>query len=152
MNRLILIAFAACLTLQLNAQTIKEREVPTPVTSKVKALYPEATKISWEEEDGFYEASFLASEKETSIVLSRDGTLVRTETEIQTSELPGGVISYVSMHHPGSSKMKAYKIIDIKGVVSYEVESDDIDYLFDAKGVFLSQEDDDDEPEDDDRG
>jgi hypothetical protein len=144
MNKVILIGISLCFTLHLNAQALKEKEVPTAVTAQVAKLYPEASRISWEEEDGFYEASFKSNEKETSLVLSRDGVLVKTEMEIEKSALPGGVISYVSMHHPGSSTMKAFKITDMKGRVQYEVEADEIDYLFDAKGVFLSQEDDDD--------
>lgn len=149
MNKLILIGITLFFTFQLNAQALKERDVPAPVTAQVSKLYPQASKISWEEQDGFYEASFLAKEKETSLILSRDGTLVSTETEIEKSELPGGAISYVSMHHPGSTTMKAYKITDIQGRTKYEIEADDIDYLFDAKGVFLSQEDDDDVEDDD---
>jgi len=154
MNKLILIGITLFFAFQLNAQALKEREVPSPVKTQVAKLYPQATKISWEEEDGFYEASFLTNEKETSLILSIDGTLVSTETEIDKSALPGGVISYVSMHHPGSSTMKAFKITDLKGRVKYEVEVDDIDYLFDHKGVFLSQQDDDDNDveTDDDRG
>src|SRR5688572_49283 len=115
MNKLILIGITLFFTFQLNAQALKERDVPAPVTAQVSKLYPQASKISWEEQDGFYEASFLAKEKETSLILSRDGTLVSTETEIEKSELPGGAISYVSMHHPGSTTMKAYKITDIQG-------------------------------------
>jgi hypothetical protein len=149
MNKLILIGITLFFAFQLNAQALKERDVPTPVKTQVSKLYPQVSKIDWEEEDGFYEASFMADEKETSLVLSRDGTLVFTETQIETSALPGGVISYVSMHHPGSTPMKAFKITDIKGRVKYEVEADDIDYLFDDKGVFLSQEDDDDVEDDD---
>jgi len=149
MNKLILIGITLFFAFQLNAQALKEREVPAPVVTQVNKLYPQASKINWEEEDGFYEASFMNNEKETSLILSRDGTLVSTETEIEKSALPGGIISYVSMHHPGSTTMKAFKITDIKGRISYEIEADDIEYLFDAKGVFLSQQDDDDVEDDD---
>lgn len=150
MNKVILIGISLFFTLHLNAQALKEKEVPAAVTAQVSKLYPDASKISWEEEDGFYEASFKSNNTETSLILSHQGTLVKTEVEIDKAALPGGIISYVSMHHPGSSTMKAYKITDIKGRVQYEVEADDIDYLFDAKGVFLSQEDDDDINETDD--
>ena len=140
MNKLILISAVLFCTLRAEAQSIKERDVPPAVITSFSALYPNATKVKWENEDGMYEGSFLTDKKETSLLFSRDGILVQTENEITLADLPSGVLEYVSKEHPGATIEEASKVTDIKGVVNYEVEIADVDFHFSSTGQFISQE------------
>lgn len=141
MNRLILLgAIVLCATIQLEAQSIKERDVPPAVVSKVSALYPDAAKIKWEMEDGMYEADFLIGAMETSVMLSSQGMLVYTETEIETAALPKEVNIYIMQHNPGNAIQEASKITDVYGVVRYEVELKNTEYVFDSTGKLLTEE------------
>ncbi len=140
MNRLILFVAVLCATSQLEAQSIKKRDVPEVVTSKLINLYPEASKIKWEMEDGMYEGSFISDNKETSLFISGNGTLVMTEIEVEVSTLPAAIADYVRQHHATSSITEASITTDNAGDVIYEVEVDDIEYVFDSTGRMLSQE------------
>jgi Putative beta-lactamase-inhibitor-like, PepSY-like len=140
MNKFILLAAVLFCSLHMEAQSIKERDVPPAVMTSFSALYPNASKVKWENEDGMYEGSFLTAKKETSVLFSRDGILVQTENEITLAELPAGVVEYVSKQHPGATIEEASKVTDIKGVVNYEVEVADADFLFSSTGQFISEE------------
>ena len=140
MNKLILISAVLFCTLRAEAQSIKERDVPADVLISFNKINPTASKVKWENEDGMYEGSFQTDKKETSLLFSRDGVLVQTENEISLTELPAGVVDYVSKQHPGATMKEASKVTDIKGVVNYEVEVADVDFLFSSTGQFIRQE------------
>ena len=140
MNKLILISAVLFCALRAEAQSIKQRDVPAAVMTSFSSLYPNASKVKWETEDGMYEGSFLTDKKETSLLFSRDGILVQTENEITLADLPSGVLEYVSKEHPGATIEEASKVTDIKGVVNYEVEIADVDFHFSSTGQFISQE------------
>jgi len=148
MNKLILLCAILFVALHMEAQSISKSEVPDAVISRVKALYPDVNKIEWEGIDGMYEASFDIKKVETSLLISWDGTLVHTETEIEASAVPANIMDYITKHHPTSGISEASRIIDLTSKVTYEIEADDIEYVFDAYGVILSQELDEDDTDD----
>ena len=128
--------------------------IPDAVKTQFAALYPNIQATEWEILDGIYEVSFVENEIESSVLFSNDGRVLQTETEIETSLLPQAVKDYVGAKLPGKKIEEASKIVRMDGKITYEVEVDDIDYLFDSLGTFLKQEaeeddDDDDEEEDD---
>jgi hypothetical protein len=150
MNKLILLSAVLFFTLRMEAQSIKGREVPANLSSKVSELYPDVSKTDWEMVDGLYEISFVSKGVETSLLLSRDATLVLTETAIEISALPGKIKGYITQHHPTSGISEASKTVDLTGKVSYEVEADGIEYLFSEMGEYLSQKVEGEEDDDDD--
>lgn len=140
MNKFLLLGTLLFFAFQLEAQSLKEKEIPTSVTSKVSSLYPQASKMTWEQVDGLYEAEFVSNQVETTLLLSSDGRLLLTETAMDPSALPGKIKEYVASHHLSSAISEASKIVDVTGRVTYEVEADDLEYVFDAKGQFVSQQ------------
>jgi hypothetical protein len=140
MNKFILFVALLSATSQLEAQSIKKADVPPVVTATVNNLFPDASKIKWEMEDGMYEASFVADKKETSLFISGNGTLIMTEIEIEPSTLPGVITDFVKQHHATSSIDEASMTTDNMGEVIYEVEVGDMEYVFDITGRMLSQE------------
>jgi len=141
MNKLILSIAILSFTLSIEAQAVKKRDVPPAVVSMVATLYPDASKIKWEMEDGMYEATFLSAKTETSLVLSREGELVITETEIEVSALPEGVLAEIAQRHSTIAMIKEVtKITDIFGAVKYEVAVDEMYYMFDSNGEYLGRD------------
>ena len=140
MNKLILISAVLFCALRAEAQSIKQRDVPAAVMTSFSSLYPNASKVKWENEDGMYEGSFLTDKKETSLLFSSLEYRVKTYNERTSAYLPSGVLEYVSKEHPGATIEEASKVTDIKGVVNYEVEIADVDFHFSSTGQFISQE------------
>ena|SRR5688500_2819584 len=123
--------------------------VPDAIKTKFAALYPTAKVTEWESLDGFYGASFEENDLEISVVLSRDGRVVATETEIALTLLPAGVNDYFKAKANGNKISEASKIVRADGHITYEVEVNNVDYLFDEMGHYLSQQTEDEDDEDD---
>jgi Putative beta-lactamase-inhibitor-like, PepSY-like len=140
MKRHILFCICAWFALSVNAQSVKDRDVPELIKKTVLDLYPSASKIDWEIEDGMYEAEFDQQGKEVTVVVAMNGMFTMVETEVEPTELPGGILTYISMHHKGAEPVKAYRINDRNNSVTFEVEAGDTDYLFDERGNFISKE------------
>ena len=140
MNKFILLAAVMFCALHMEAQSIKERDVPAAVLTSFSKMQPNASKVKWENEDGMYEGSFMTNKLETSLLFSRDGILVQTENEITIAELPAGVLDYVSKQYPSTKIEEVNRVTGIKGAISYEVEVADVDLLFSNTGQFISQE------------
>lgn len=140
-----------CYGTNINAQ--KNKDIPANLSDKIKSLYPDASDVRWEMEDSLYEASFVYRKVETSLLLSKEGKLLSTESIVASSTLPRKIKDYFAKHHVTAAITEAARIVDFSGIVTYEVEAGNIEYLFDAQGQWLRQEneDDDDEEEDDDR-
>lgn len=123
-----------------NAQTVKETDVPTPVKDAFKKQFPTAKVEKWEKEGSNYEAEFHANKVETCAVYDSNGKFIESEIEIKESELPKGIADYIAKNLSGKKVKESCKITDATGAVSYEVEIENIDYIFDANGTFIKKE------------
>lgn len=141
----IVITFAALLlTLGMQAQDLKEKDVPSVVKEAFHHDYPTAIDSEWEKEGNNYEVEFKNSGTEMSAEYSADGKIISSETEISASQLPEAAGNYIAEHFPGQKISEACKITAADGTVTYEAEVQKSDYLFDANGKFLSKETEDD--------
>lgn len=147
MIRLFLFAAVMCIGHQLDAQSIKKRDVPVAVKSTVTKLYPAASKIEWSKEDSLYEASFVWEDTETELLLSTDGALLMTETDIDLSAVPAAIADFVKRNRHAVDIGEASIRTDAYGGVTYEIEIDNTEYLFTEEGEVLSKESDEDEKE-----
>jgi len=127
-------------TLALQAQSVKEKDVPSVVVKKLQELYPGVHGIKWEMEDGMYEATFKNEKTETSVLLSREALLAVIETEIKPSELPEEIQQALAKDHPSQSVKEAVRVTDAKGQVTYEVKIADTEYVFTPGGNLLDTE------------
>ncbi|MEO8447217.1 MAG: PepSY-like domain-containing protein [bacterium] len=137
------IIFAVCVLLIAscsNAQNLKVSQVPSVVKTSFSSLYPDASKVQWEMEDGNYEAGFDQNKVETSIIFDAKGTFLQKEVEIPVSELPDAVKNYATTNVAGKKIDEAAKITDAAGIVTYEAEIGKADYIFDQNGSLLKKE------------
>ncbi len=133
-----------------NAQTVKEAEVPDRVKVAFTKQYPNVKVEKWEKEGANYEAEFKLDYIETSAVYDERGKFIQTESEIHVAELPPAVTEYVNTNLGGKKVSEASRITDASGIVSYEAEVGDADYLFDSKGSFIRKDAEDHDDKDDD--
>lgn len=136
------IIIIACAAIWLTACTGKENgdNVPESIKNKLMSMYPHASNVKWEMEDGNYEAMFKLEKNETSVILSPTGTLVQTETVVNEGLLPQNVKDYMKTQLGGKKITSATVIEKPGGGTSFEVEVDKEDYLFDATGQFTGKE------------
>ncbi len=122
------------------SKTEEKVNVPEVVKSKFSTMYPTVTSPKWEMEDGKYEASFSQGKMEASVTMLPDGSLFETEIDIDPMNLPQPARDYVANNLGGKKISSAERITNANGLVSYEAEVDDTDYMFDTIGQFTGKE------------
>jgi hypothetical protein len=140
MNHAILsaVAMGCLLSISSAAQRIKTVDVPAAVKSALQHGYPSASDVSWERENGNYEANWGgASHEEHSVLFSPAGAFVEQVEVMPVAQLPPGVRDYIRSHYPGAKIKEAGKVTDAQGRTRYEAEVKGKDLLFDDKGNFL---------------
>ena len=137
----IIVMTTLCLGLSsVYAQKIKEADVPAAVKEGFKKSFPNSKAKEWEKEDGNFEAEFDVKKVETSALFDANGSLLQTEVEITIKELPKAIIDYLSKNEAGKKIKEAAKITDNKGVINYEAEVSEADFIFDSAGNFIKKE------------
>ena len=121
------------------AQNLSKKDIPAKVQAAFENLYPKKSGVKWEKENADYEASFIFDSKKTSVVININGTLVETEEEISITMMPKPAMSYFHNNYPKDKIKETSKIIDSKGVVTYEIGLKKADLLFDDKGNFIKK-------------
>lgn len=115
-------------------------EVPAGVQSKFQSMYPDVKDVKWEKEDTRFGADFDFNGVETEVQFFEDGSLFMTETKIPVDDLPSVITEYFNQNLPGKKISEASKLVTVEGIVTYEAEVDNVDYLFDAVGTFAGME------------
>ncbi len=128
------LAFASC----TNAQKMKEADVPAPVKASFAKEHPN-TKVKWEKEKGYYEAGWEDKNGEGSVLYDASGKALEHEMEIAVKDLPKSISDYIAKNYKGEKISEASKIVDDKGVMTYEAEVKKIDLIFDANGKFIKE-------------
>jgi hypothetical protein len=118
------------------AQKIQEKDVPAPVKNAFQKQYPKVAAVKWTKEKEKFEASFDLSKVDNSVLFDGQGNVLETEVEIQTSQLPAGVLAYIKAQYKQTIK-EAAKITDAKGNITYEAEIKGKDLIFDSNGKFI---------------
>lgn len=123
------------------AQDINKAKVSAAVKSALMKKYPKASKVTWEKENGNYEANWSGkSGEDMSVQFTPNGTFVEQVVAISPSELPAAAKTYVKEHYKGVKITEAGKVTDAKGVTMYEAEVHGKDVIFDANGKFIKTE------------
>lgn len=142
MKKLFLISFTAiAFTLNVWAQNIKVKDVPAAVKEALAKKYPNATKVSWEKEEGNYEANWGGkSGEDTSVQFTPAGLFVEEVDAIAVNQLPAAVAAYVKAHYNGARITEAGKVTDAAGKHFFEAEIKGRDLIFDENGKFVKKD------------
>ena len=124
-----------------SAQDLKTNDVPAVVKSALQKKYPQAKKVGWEKENGNYEANWGGkSGEDNSVQFTPAGEFIEIVKAIPVAELPKSVIDYVHQHYNGAKITEAGKVTDAQDKLSYEVEVQGKDIIFDQNGNFAKHE------------
>ncbi|MFL5763526.1 MAG: PepSY-like domain-containing protein [Bacteroidia bacterium] len=136
------ILFLACglFAFSASAQKMKEADVPAAIKASFIKMHPNTKVDKWEKEGNNWEAEYTEGGVENSVEFGPNGQLIASEMEIKVADLPKAVSAYCAKNMPGKKIAEASKITDAKGVISYEAEVDETDYIFDANGNFVKKE------------
>ena len=91
MKKLICIVMAVAFMVTARPVKAQFRDVPAAVTNAMKAKYPNATDVSWEDKVSSFEAKFLNDGKRQEARFKKDGTWEVTEKAILFEEMPSVV-------------------------------------------------------------
>ncbi|MBS1744871.1 MAG: PepSY-like domain-containing protein [Bacteroidetes bacterium] len=128
---------------QENEGSNKHVNVPEAVKNANMKKYPESKnyRITWEKENGNYEANWGGKDGEAnSVTYTPTGEFIEIVKEIPTSDLPKGVLEYIKEHYKASKFGDVGKVLDARGITTYEVEINRRDVIFDENGKFVKEE------------
>jgi hypothetical protein len=115
--------------------------VPAVVKTALSKKYPSATKVTWEKENGNYEANWGGkSGEDNSVQYTPTGEFIEIVNAVPVSQLPAPIITYIKAHYKSSKITEAGRVTDAKGRITYEAEVNKKDIIFDEKGNFLKVE------------
>ena len=142
----ILFAFSLSAIAQKEKDEKAEKEgsskikIPAVVTAALLKQYPTSSHVTWEKENGNYEANWGGKEGEdNSIQYSPSGAFIESVVAMPVSGLPATIAAYVKSHYKGAKITEAGKVTDAKGRISYEAEVNKNDLIFDQQGNFIKK-------------
>jgi len=139
----IMMALSATSFAQKNEGGHQKINVPALVKKANLDKYPESKtqKVTWEKENGNYEANWGGKDGEAnSVQYTQSGKFIEMVKEISTKDLPQGVLSYLKDHYKTSKFGDVGKVTDANGNISYEIEINSKDVVFDQNGNFIKEE------------
>ena len=138
MKKILLALFAISSFTTINAQK-KAAMVKAPAAAKevFAKAHPGATG-KWEKEDANYEVTFKESGKTMSCIVTPNGSILETETDMPVTSLPAPVAAYIAQHYKGVKVKEAATIVKADGTTKYEANVKGKDVMFDANGKLLS--------------
>jgi hypothetical protein len=139
MKKLIILFAAGAGVVFINAQKIQQKDIPASVQSGLQKQFPDAENVKWEKEQSNYEAGFKSKGAAYSVLLNASGSIIETEVPVNVNSLPAPVKQFIAGKYPNQKIKEAAKIIDSKGIVTYEAEAGGKDLIFDSKGNFLKE-------------
>ena len=120
----------------------EHQPVPQAVLDSFATKYPGVNKPEWEKEGKHWEAAMKSGGKEIKAIFDVKGNFLYTETPIGVSDLPKEVVEQVAAKYPKKKIDGAGKIVDVNGVIMYEVELRGISHMFfNEKGEYFNRED-----------
>lgn len=121
------------------AQKMHKKEVPVSVKVSFEKHYSSIKEVKWDKVGEMFEASFDLNKIDNSVLFDAKGNILETEVEIESNQLPKGVLEYVKNNYKGKNVKEAAKITDAQGKVNYEAEIIGLGLLFDSKGKFIKE-------------
>ena len=128
-----------------SAQTLKPKNVPTPVLEGMKKYLPMALLVEWEKEDADYEANFFVKDstgslRTASALFNATGTLLEIEMIISKDELPSGVLDYINSNYGNPKIKEVSQVSKLSGPKTYEIEIKGKELIFDSEGKFIRED------------
>ena len=118
-------------------------QAPERVQVTFKTKYPDAQGTTWTSVSGNYQATFVDKNGVHNVVVfNNDGSIVRTESEMNIKEYPENVKVYYEKKYPAEKNYHVWVVTDASGERTYYIPSEHagVRYYFDKTGNFLREE------------
>lgn len=123
------------------AQKLSSTKVPAAVKDALLRKYPNAAKVTWENEKGNYEANWGGkSGEDMSVQYAPNGSFLEQVVAISPDKLPASVTAYIKKHYKGIKISEAGKVTNAKGATMYEAEIKGKDFIFNEKGDYIKKD------------
>ena len=149
MKTKLLIAFLVMFGTVAMAQEKEEKEkkekveVPAAVSQAFQKDYPSIKDVSWDAEDGEFEAEFKIDGVEASANYDKTGHKKEFEIAIKIEELSKVITNYITKNYSEYKLVEAAKMTSDKNIVTYEAaikkEKKKLELIFDAAGKFMKK-------------
>ncbi len=137
MKKLFLVVALLAFFAQSQAQKMMTKDVPATVQKACMNAHPKATDIKWTKKGSTFECDFIENEKSLSATFDTTGFLLENERNIPMEALPSDIIAYVNSKYKNKKIKEISKMTDRMHVVSYQVQVDGKNLVFDSKGNYL---------------
>ncbi len=126
-------------------QKISADKVPAVVTNAFNVKFSSAKDVKWEmEKSGNFEAEFKLNRVEYSANFDQNGKWLKTETEIEVSQLPKGVTDAIAKEFAGYKIDEAEMAVTFDNKITYEIEAkkdkEQYEVKFSPEGNILKKE------------
>ncbi len=145
MKQILILLFAVVTTSNVQAQKLKESEVPAPVKKAFMQKFPKAKDAKWEKEDATaIEAEFKMDNSEYSAKFDLEGKWLETEMEVDKKQLPAAILATIAKEF-SDFKIEEAEKVETPGndlVYELELEKKEITYevQFNKEGKVLKKE------------
>jgi hypothetical protein len=131
------------LMLMIIGTTFLFAQAPERVQTTFKTKYPDAQGTTWITVGGNYQATYMDKNGVHNVVVfNNDGSIVRTESEMNMKEYPTTVTTYYEKNYPDEKNYHVWVVTDADGNKTYYIPSEHkgVRYYFDKTGNYLRQE------------
>jgi hypothetical protein len=138
MKSIIILVLFVTTVFSVAAQKTEAFKLPPVVKNTFEKNVP-GVPGKWEKENGNYEVNYKLNERDMSMLIQPDGTIIETEMGIKVSELPASTLAYMKEHYQGKTIKEAARITRADAVVNYEAEVAGTNVIFDVNGKFIKE-------------
>ena len=131
------------LMLMVVGTTFLFAQAPERVQVTFKTKYPDAQGTTWTMVGSNYQAAYVDKDGVHNVVVfNNDGSIVRTETEMDMKAYPVTVKEYYEKKYPDEKNYHVWVVTDANGNTTYYIPSEHrgARYYFDKTGNFLREE------------
>tara|TARA_R100000935_G_C2794954_1_gene147737 strand:- start:548 stop:985 length:438 start_codon:yes stop_codon:yes gene_type:complete len=136
-------ALALFTTAAVSAQDLSVDQIPTDLSNNFQKAYPNASDVEWEKEGMNFKVEFDNEKMENEIWYSTEGTMVKSEMEIDENDLPSAISEMIKSKYP-EYNVDEVDLINEDGKKMYEIElekwfSDDVKLLLTENGELVKK-------------
>mgnify|MGYP001596608959 CR=1 FL=1 len=137
---LLVVSLVALLVANVNAQQIKDTDVPSQVMAKFNLLYPQPKNIKWVKDKDNFEVTFTLNDVKKSLLINAGGILTEGELEFSFDQLPKNTLTYIETNLK-DQRIRNYSKTTKNGVTTYKVQAEKVVYYFDETGNYIKKGD-----------
>lgn len=137
MKKVFLVVALLGFFVQSQAQKLMIKDVPAAVKEACMEAHPKAMNIAWTKKGSTYECEFTVNKKSLSATFDNTGFLLENERNIPIEALPRDIITFLNSKYKNKKVKAVSKMTNKTHVVTYQVQVDGKNLVFDGKGNYL---------------